>query len=217
MRANEEDIYYMKRKGMVEQQIRSRGIVDEQVLQAMTHVQRHVFVPEETKKYAYEDYPLPIGYQQTISQPYIVGYMTSLLQLKPGYKILEIGTGSGYQTAILAEIVKEVYSIEIIEELAETAQKRLDDLKYKNIFIKHGNGYKGWPEAAPFDGIIVTAAPKEIPNELVSQLKVGGLMIVPIGDFYQDLYVIKKTASGFSKQKVGPVRFVPMVNPKEKF
>ncbi len=196
---------------MVETQIAHRGISDQKVLDAIYKVKRHLFVPERLKKLAYEDHPLPIGYGQTISQPYIVAYMTEVANLKKGDRVLEIGTGSGYQAAVLAEIVKEVYTIEIIKPLADTARQRLKDLGYKNIYVKHGDGYLGWPEFMPYDAIIVTAAPNEVPEKLVEQLKVGGRMVVPIGSFYQELYLITKTEEGIRKQTLLPVRFVPMV------
>ncbi|MBN1870806.1 MAG: protein-L-isoaspartate(D-aspartate) O-methyltransferase [Candidatus Omnitrophica bacterium] len=211
----EEDFTMRQREQMVDQQIERRGILDKKVLDAMRRVQRHLFVPPELHDTAYEDYPLPIGYGQTISQPYIVAYMTETALLKAGDKVLEIGTGSGYQAAILAEIVDEVYSIEIVQGLAETAEERLKGLGYENIYVRCGDGYKGWPEKAPFDAIIVTAAPDAIPQELVHQLKVGGRMIIPIGSIYQELYRITRTEGGTKKETLLPVRFVPMVHGDE--
>ncbi len=206
--------FLRERQAMIEDQIKVRGVKDPQVLKAMLEVERHLFVPEKLKDSAYEDCPLPIGRGQTISQPYIVAYMTEALQLKKEDRVLEIGTGSGYQAAVLAEIVSDVYSIEIVEELAKTAQKRLKTLGYRNITVTHGDGYKGWPEHAPYDAIIVTAAPPEIPQELVKQLKIGGRMIVPTGSFSQKLQLITKTETGVKIKNLLPVRFVPMVHPK---
>jgi protein-L-isoaspartate(D-aspartate) O-methyltransferase len=166
--------------------------------------------PEKMRRFAYEDRPLPIGEDQTISQPYIVALMTELLGLKGGEKVLEIGTGSGYQAAILAEIAKEVYTIEIIESLANTAEERLQKMGYKNITVKWGDGYQGWEEHAPFDGVIVTAAPDHIPQPLVDQLKIGGRMVIPVGDYFQELKLLTKTEEGVKEKSVLPVRFVPM-------
>lgn len=204
------DEYAFAREQMVFQQIVSRGVSDKLVLTAMRKVQRHKFVPENMIPYAYEDRPLPIGEDQTISQPYIVALMTELLGLKGGEKVLEIGTGSGYQAAILAEIAGEVYTIEIIESLAKSAEQRLQEMGYKNITVKYGDGYQGWKEHAPFDGIIVTAAPDHIPQPLVEQLKVGGRMVIPVGDLFQELKLLTKTADGMKEKNVIPVRFVPM-------
>ena len=164
---------------------------------------------------AYNDSPLPIGYGQTISQPYIVAYMTQAARLFPDDRVLEIGTGSGYQAAVLAEIVKEVYTIEILKPLADTARARLEEMGYRNIKVKHGDGYKGWKEYAPYDAIIVTAAPDEVPEELVRQLKIGGRMVVPIGSFFQELYLITKTESGIKQELLLPVVFVPMIHPSD--
>lgn len=210
--AQEDGAFIQKRKKMVAEQIKARGITDKQVLGAMEKVRRHLFVVPELSNLAYEDTPLPIGHNQTISQPYIVAYMTQAAGLKPGERVLEIGTGSGYQAAILAEIVKEVYTIEILKPLADSAGERLKGLGYKNIFVKWGDGYKGWPEYAPFDAIIVTAAPDEIPQELLKQLKVGGRMVIPIGSVFQELYLVVRTESGIEKKNLLPVRFVPMVS-----
>lgn len=196
---------------MVDEQIRKRGITDERVLAAMERVPRHLFVPPEAAEQAYEDYPLPIGMEQTISQPYIVALMTEALALEPTDRVLEIGTGSGYQTAILAELAKEVYSIEVVDALGQTARARLETLEYKNIQVRVGDGYRGWPEAAPFDAIIVTAAPQEIPRGLVDQLADAGRMVVPVGLYYQDLYLIEKKGREVTHKKIAAVRFVPMV------
>jgi protein-L-isoaspartate(D-aspartate) O-methyltransferase len=209
--------YEDKRKKMVVNQIQARGITDDRVLNALLKVKRHLFVPERIKLYAYEDNALPIDNNQTISQPYIVALMTDLAKINPQDKVLEIGTGSGYQAAILAELAKEVYSIEIIKELADEARAMLSTLGYKNIEIRHGDGYLGWREAAPFDAIIVTAAAKKVPLELVRQLKPGGRMVIPLGDFFQDLYVVTKKEDGsIMQQHIIPVRFVPMVHGAKK-
>ena len=199
------------RSEMVRSQIEARGISDARVLSAMLRVERHKFVPSAFKELAYSDRPLPIGEGQTISQPYIVALMTQLLELRGDERVLEIGTGSGYQAAVLAEIAKEVYTIEIIPLLAEGAKKRLGELGYRNVFVRTGDGYAGWPEKAPFDGIIVTAAPDNIPKPLLEQLKVGGRMVIPVGDFPdQVLYLVRKTEEGIKKEEIIPVRFVPM-------
>ena len=209
---SDEDEYKIQRENMVEHQIITRGIKNPSVLSAMLKVKRHLFVPKGMMPFAYNDNALPIDNRQTISQPYIVALMTELAHLKPTDKVLEIGTGSGYQAAILAECVKKVYSIELIKELADQADQRLISLGYKNIEIKNDDGYMGWPEHAPFDAIIVTAAAPEVPQELVKQLKAGGRMIIPLGEFFQDLFVITKNPDGTIKKEsnIG-VRFVPMV------
>jgi len=201
---------------MVDSQIKSRGIADEYVLLAMKKVPRHEFVPENLQSEAYIDDPLPIGESQTISQPYIVAYMTEQLKLKKTDKVLEIGTGSGYQAAILAEIVDSVFTIEIIDVLAKEAEQALKDLKYENVFVKSGDGYKGWPSEAPFDAIIITAAPTKIPQPLVDQLNIGGRMILPLGNFYQELVLLTKTETGVEKKTLLPVRFVPMTGEIQK-
>ena len=210
--AQEIDTFDTKRQEMINHQIKNRGITDGRVLEAMEKVKRHFFVPDALRAMAYEDRPLPIGYGQTISQPYIVAYMTQEARLRPDDRILEIGTGSGYQAAILAEIVKEVYTIEIIKPLAYSTRSRLWDMGYQNILVKWGDGYKGWTEHAPFDAIIVTAAPSQIPENLIDQLKIGGRMVIPVGSFVQELYLITRTESGFDKKPLLPVRFVPMVH-----
>lgn len=206
-----EDGYKKKRAAMVDQQIKQRGITDPRILSAMRKIERHIFVSHPMKIFAYEDRPLSIGYKQTISQPYIVAYMTEAIALESDDRVLEIGTGSGYQAAVLAEIVKQVYSVEIVKPLADIARRRLLDLGYDNIMVKQGDGYKGWLEYAPFDKIVVTAAPPEIPEELISQLKVGGKMIVPVGSIFQELYLITKTKEGYDVDPLLPVRFVPMI------
>ena len=196
---------------MVETQLKKRGIRDEAVLDALRTVKRHELVPEPYRKLAYEDHPLPIGEEQTISQPYIVGLMSELLRAKPGDKILEIGTGSGYQAAILAEMGLSVFSIEIIEPLAVRAEADLKRLGYFDVQVRHGDGYQGWPDEAPFDGIIITAAPPQLPQPLVDQLKPGGRLVVPVGRGLQDLNVYTKKRDGsVTKKTIIPVRFVPM-------
>ena len=213
-RSAKDDPFILQRENMVREQIASRGVTDEKVIKAMLKVKRHLFVPVNMRQFSYEDSPAPIGYNQTISQPYIVGYMTDVLDIQPDDKVLEIGTGSGYQAAILAELAQEVYSVEIIKELALSADKRLKSLGYANIKVLHGDGYKGWLKHAPFDAIIVTAAPKAMPEKLIQQLKVGGRMVIPIGSFYQDLYLITKREQGIEKKRLFPVIFVPMVHEK---
>jgi len=205
------DNWQALRQQMVDTQIRARQVQSEVVLQAMTRVPRHLFVPESLRPYAYEDRPLPIGREQTISQPYIVGYMTDVLQLEPAHRVLEIGTGSGYQAAVLAEIATHVYSIEIVPELADGARRALTESGYRNVDVRTGNGYLGWPDRAPFDRIIVTAAPPTIPNALVDQLAVGGIMVVPVGTDYQEIAIISRSATGTTETRTIGVRFVPMV------
>lgn len=203
--------YRALREEMVAFQIQARGVKDPLVLKAMGKVAREEFVPRRLRPLAYSDGPLPIGKGQTISQPYIVALMTELLGLTGEEKVLEIGTGSGYQAAILAEIVKEVYTIEIVPELAQGARATLNRLGYKNIEVKCGDGYQGWKEHAPFDGIIVTAAPDHVPQPLLDQLKLGGRMVIPVGPGRnQQLTVFKKTREGIEKRPVIPVLFVPM-------
>jgi protein-L-isoaspartate(D-aspartate) O-methyltransferase len=202
--------YKTMREKMVETQIKARGVKDQRVLSAMLKVERHLFVPKEYQTSAYSDQPLPIGEGQTISQPYIVALMTELLEFKGGEKVLEIGTGSGYQAAVLAELAREVYSIEIIETLANSAKNLLLNLGYKNINVKAGDGYLGWPEVAPFDAIIVTAAPDHIPKPLLEQLKEGGRMVIPVGIYSQELKKIIKRSGKIETTDVIPVIFVPM-------
>lgn len=202
---------------MVKYQVEQRGISNADVLSVMRSTPRHLFVPNALSSMAYDDYPLPIGNDQTISQPYIVALMTDLLDLTGNEKVLEIGTGSGYQAAVLSQLVDTVYTIEIVEALATTARNRLQKLDYSNIIVINGDGYQGLPGAAPFDDIIVTAAPKEVPQTLIDQLKVGGKIVIPVGDQWQELQLITKLAENKTKKEtVIPVRFVPMVHPEDK-
>jgi protein-L-isoaspartate(D-aspartate) O-methyltransferase len=198
------------RSEMVDEQIAGRDVTDQRVLAALRKVPRHEFVPSGMRSLAYEDSPLPIGEKQTISQPYIVGIMTQLLEPEPQDSVLEIGTGSGYQAAVLGELVKAVYTIEIVDPLARRAEETLRSLGYTNVHVRSGDGYRGWPEKAPFDGIIVTAAAPSIPQPLLDQLKVGASLVIPVGDYYQELRVITRTEHGFEERKELPVRFVPM-------
>jgi protein-L-isoaspartate(D-aspartate) O-methyltransferase len=204
------------RETMISTQIAARGVTDPRVLEAMRRVPRHRFVPEEYQKEAYEDYPLPIGEGQTISQPYIVAFMTEILQVQPGQKVLEIGTGSGYQAAVLAAMGAQVTTIEILPSLAEKAQARLAEVGYGGVRVLTGDGYRGYPAGAPYDAIIVTAAPERIPEPLIEQLAVGGRLVVPIGRYTQELKLLRKTADGTTVEDVLPVRFVPMVGEVEK-
>ncbi len=208
--------YDARREVMVREQIAERGIRDPDLIRAMRIVPRHLFVPAEEMPRAYEDHPLPIGYDQTISQPYIVALMTELLQPRKGQKFLEIGTGSGYQAAVLAELVDTVFTIEIVGPLAAEATERLRRLHYENVVVRHGDGYAGWPEHAPFDGIIVTAAPEEIPQPLLDQLKEGGKMVVPTGKAWaiQTLTLVEKKNGQIIRRDVAPVRFVPLTREK---
>ncbi len=201
---------------MVDNQIAGRGIEDPELLEVMRTTPRHRFVPDRYQRFAYSDQPLPIAHGQTISQPYIVALMTSHLSLTGDEKVLEIGTGSGYQAAILAPLVEEVYTIEIVEGLALSSQKLLEEMEYKNIHVLYGDGYQGWPEHAPFDRIIVTAAPPQIPPRLVEQLKPGGKMILPVGKNIQYLKAVYKDMDGSTREEViTGVRFVPMVHPED--
>lgn len=200
------------RERMVRLQIERRGVRHPGVLQAMREVPRHLFVPEALRRSAYEDHPLPIGHGQTISQPYIVAAMTEMLDPKPADRVLEIGTGSGYQAAVLAKLVKHVYTIEIVEPLGRQAQERLASLGYRNITVKIGDGYLGWPEEAPFDKILLTAAPPDVPQKLIEQLRPGGRLVAPVGAGWQELVVIDKDAKGNVRRRTEfPVMFVPMV------
>lgn len=199
-----------KRKAMVDSQIRKRGVKDLRLLSALEKVPRHLFVPARFQKQAYNDEPLPIGLNQTISQPYIVAYMIEQLQLNGSEKVLEIGTGSGYQTALLAELADQVFTIEILPELSGRAEKTLRELRYTNVHFRVGNGYDGWPDAQPFDAIIVSAAPRETPEALMDQLELGGRMIIPVGDDQQELMFLLNTGQHIETFRKIPVRFVPM-------
>ena len=205
-----EDDYTTRRHAMVRKQIRARGVEQDSVLQAMNEVPRHLFVPEEQRSRAYEDHPLPIGYEQTISQPYIVALMTELLELEGDEKVLEIGTGSGYQAAVLAGLAAKVFSIEIVRPLAERAASDLARLGYDNVQVRAGDGFVGWPIEAPFDAIILTAAPPRIPQPLLDQLALGGRLVAPVGEFEQNLVLLTRSKSGISRRSIIPVRFVPM-------
>jgi protein-L-isoaspartate(D-aspartate) O-methyltransferase len=198
------------RTEMVAEQIEARGVRDEKTLAALRKVERHRFVPTRAVPLAYEDHPLPIGHEQTISQPYIVAFMTEALRLKGGETVLEVGTGSGYQAAVLAEIAAKVYTIEIVEPLAAESKERLKRLGYDNVEVRAGDGYAGWLEAAPFDAVIVTAAAPRIPEPLKQQLKDGGRLVIPVGEQYQELIVLTRKGEKFDEKKVLPVRFVPM-------
>ena len=199
------------RERMVQEQMVVRGIRDPRVLEALRKVPRHRFVPPGVQAFAYADSPLPIGFGQTISQPYVVAFMTEALELKPQDRVLEIGTGSGYQAAVLSLLVREVYSMEIVEQLSKQAEARLKEMGYGNVHVRIGDGYRGWPEAAPFDAIIVTAAPPDVPPVLVAQLRLGGRMVVPVGRYQQDLIRLRRTANGLERESLLPVSFVPMV------
>jgi protein-L-isoaspartate(D-aspartate) O-methyltransferase len=200
-----------ERDRMVDTQLAGRDIKDKRVLDAMRRVPRHRFVPESRQAEAYDDAPLPIGEGQTISQPYIVAYMTQMIEPSPSDRVLEIGTGSGYQAAVLAELVKEVFTIELVPELAARAKAVLDELKYANIRTRVGDGYAGWPDAAPFDKIVVTAAPDQVPQTLVDQLGENGIMVVPVGRGDQIMTVLRRTKEGVVRRETIPVRFVPMI------
>ena len=204
------DHYAEARARMVREQIAGRGIQDPRVLAAMSRVPRHELVPENVRGQAYEDRPLPIGNDQTISQPFVVAYMTEQLQLRGGERVLEIGTGSGYQAAVLAEIAGEVYTIEIVEPLGVRARNDLQRLGYQNVHVRVGDGYRGWPELAPFDAIIVTAAPEHVPQPLIDQLAVGGRMVLPVGGLDQELLRIERREDGIQQERLIDVRFVPM-------
>lgn len=207
--------FEQQRRNLIDQ-LRSQGINSKTVLDAMLKVPRHEFVPSSQRHMAYQNRPLPIGHDQTISQPFIVGYMTEAASVAPGEKVLEIGTGSGYQAAVLAELAREVYTIEIIPELAEGARSVLRELGYKNVQVKTGNGYEGWPEHAPFDAIVVTAAPDEVPQALVNQLALGGKMVIPVGTTFQEMVIITRNESGVVERRTIAVRFVPMTGkPKQ--
>lgn len=205
-----------ERERMVRAQIEARGVHDAHVLQALRKIPRHLFVPRELQSYAYADVPLPIGYGQAITQPYVVAFMSEALELKPQDKVLEIGTGSGYQAAVLAQLAREVCSIEIIEPLAQEARERLERLGYTNVRVRAGDGYRGWPDAAPFDAIVVTAAPDHVPPGLFDQLRLGGRLVLPLGRFEQELVRIRRTPQGMRQETLLPVRFVPMLGEAQK-
>jgi protein-L-isoaspartate(D-aspartate) O-methyltransferase len=212
----QEDPFKKKREELVAESIEGRGIKDKEVLKSMKTVKRHLFVPENNISKAYEDRPLPIGYGQTISQPFIVAYMTEVINPKPEYKVLEIGTGSGYQAAVLAEIVKEVYTIEIIPELGNAATARLKKLGYNNVNVKIADGYFGWTEHGPYDAIVVTAAAEFVPPPLIEQLKEGGKIVIPIGSPFlnQMLMLIEKKGKKITTKNLVPVVFVPFTRKK---
>ena len=205
-----------QRLAMVENQIVARGVSNPRVLEAMRTVPRHLFVPESVRAMAYADHPLPIGEEQTISQPYIVAVMTELLNPQPEDRVLEIGTGSGYQAAVLSGLARHVYTIEILPSLAQRAEETLQANGYHNVTVITGDGYRGLPDVAPFDGIIVTAAPEEVPRPLLEQLAIGGRMVIPVGTIDQELQVIERTEKGFETKSVLPVRFVPMTGEAQK-
>ena len=212
------DPFLAKRQAMVEHDIKGRGIRDRRVLEAMGRVPRHLFVDERLRSQAYADHPLPIGEGQTISQPYVVALMTEALRLRPSDRVLEIGTGSGYQAAVLSELVKEVYTIEIRKPLAEMAEKRLGELGYRNVRVRYGDGYFGWGERAPFDAIIITAAANHIPPPLIRQLKDGGRLILPLGStvYSQTLTLVTKRGERLAVEEMGAVAFVPMTGEAQK-
>jgi protein-L-isoaspartate(D-aspartate) O-methyltransferase len=205
------DEEFAKQRRKLVEQLRSQGVRSNTVLDALRKVPRHKFVPAKHRDLAYHNQPLPIGHGQTISQPFIVAYMTEAAEVAPGEKVLEIGTGSGYQAAILGELAKAVYTIEIIPELAEGARDLLREMGYQNVHVKTGNGYEGWPEHAPFDAIVVTAAPDHVPQALVDQLAVRGKMVIPVGTTFQEMVIVSKNESGVVERRTIPVRFVPMV------
>jgi protein-L-isoaspartate(D-aspartate) O-methyltransferase len=204
-----QDHWVLERKELV-QKIARMGVENKDVLKAMDEVPRHLFVPSDLVAIAYANQPLPIGYDQTISQPVVVAYMTEAVKLKPTDKALEIGTGCGYQAAVLSLLTKQVFSIEIVKPLGEAAKKRLADLGYKNVTVRIGDGYRGWPEKAPFDAIVVTAAAKRVPQPLIDQLALGGRLIMPVGEEDQRLLRITKTKTGLNRETLMPVIFVPM-------
>ena len=211
-----QDPFAARRMQMVRDQLASRGIKDRLVLKAMRETPREEFIPLDAQALAYEDRPVPIGYGQTISQPYIVGFMSEILDVSKNHRVLEIGTGSGYQAAILSSLAKEVYSIEIVPQLARSAAQTLNRLGYTNVVLREGDGYKGWPEKAPFDRIILTAAPPEVPQALFDQLKRGGKLLAPVGNFdsSQKIQLFQKLSDGtITNRAMLPVRFVPMVKP----
>ena len=205
-----------ERDEMVDRQIVEKGVTDHAVIAAMRRVPRHRFIPHNESEDAYGDFPLAIGHKQTISQPYIVAYMTQALKLQPNEKVLEIGTGSGYQAAILGELGVKVFTIEIVKPLGEKAKETLVELGYSNVTVRIGDGYQGWPEESPFDAIILTAAPGHIPSPLLEQLAIGGRLILPVGDHRQRLVFIHRTAEGYQQTDLLPVAFVPMTGESKK-
>lgn len=214
-----QDLYSPQRERMVRDQIESRGIKDPRVLRTMKNTPRHLFMPPDAWEFAYQDRPVQIGHGQTISQPFIVAFMTEMLDVNKEHRVLEIGTGSGYQAAVLSPLVKEVNTMEIVPQLAKSSAETLKRLGYGNVIVREGDGYRGWPEKAPFDRIILTAAPPEIPQTLIDQLKAGGKLLAPIGQSVldQEMMLLEKTADGkVTKRSVLPVRFVPMVKPASK-
>ncbi len=212
-----DDPYARERAQMVRRQLKARGIGDPRVLEAFRKVRRHLFVPEDYRELAYTDQPLAIGYDQTISQPYIVAFMTEALSVDKSDKVLEVGTGSGYQAAILGELCRAVYSVEIIEALADSARRRLSKLDYDNVYVRTGDGYQGWPEHAPYDAIVVTCSPTHVPSPLKAQLAEGGRMIIPVGERYaQELVTLRKKGGELVETSILPVRFVPLVDEKGK-
>jgi len=211
-----DDVYLKPRLRMVAKQIRRRGVSDVRVLKAMEQVPRHLFVPPAQVGEAYDDHPLPVGYGQTISQPYIVALMTESLKLHAGDRVLEIGTGSGYQAAVLSLLVKKVYSMEIVAPLGRSAARCLKDLGFNNVDVRIGDGYLGWPDEAPFDAIMVTAAPDTVPQPLIDQLAEGGRMVIPVGEYYQELILLVKKDGRVERQSIASVRFVPMVSHPKK-
>jgi len=212
----EDELFRQHRVRMVETQIRRRGIEDERVLEAMTRIPRHLFVPQNLRSQAYNDGPLPIGYGQTISQPYIVALMTELVRTQPGDRALDIGTGCGYQAAVLSGLVQQIYSLEIVEPLANQARSRLSQYGYRNVEVRAGDGYQGWEEHAPFQIIIVAAAPDHVPQPLLDQLAPGGRMVIPVGRFSQELLLLEKSQDGsIQRTEIAPVAFVPMTGTAE--
>ncbi|UCC45839.1 MAG: protein-L-isoaspartate(D-aspartate) O-methyltransferase [Candidatus Zixiibacteriota bacterium] len=204
------------RARMVQRQIASRGISDQRVLEALCKVERHRYVPKTYRSFAYDDTPLPIGYDQTISQPYIVALMTELADVDSTDRVLEIGTGSGYQAAILSLLASEVFTIEIVQPLADSAKARLSRLGYSNVTVRAGDGFRGWEEEAPFDAIVVTCAPEEIPPPLIDQLADSGRLVIPVGDMWQELILLTRDGDKINRQSVAPVRFVPMTGEAER-
>jgi len=208
--ASGRDLYAKARDRMVDRQLAGRDITDQRILKAMRKVPRHRFVPERLQDQAYEDHPLPIGHDQTISQPYIVAYMSQVLDLQPDDRVLEIGTGSGYQAAVLGELAGDVHTIEIVEPLAAQAGEVLRSLGYENVHVHFGDGYMGWPDGAPYDKIMLTAAPAEVPKPLLEQMAVDGLLVAPVGERFQELVLIRRHDQGWERKSLLGVRFVPM-------